>query len=415
MRTLGAVLMVLALSGSVSLQEDGRLRELLRKLDDDAIEVRAAAATSLAELGKAALPALEKAAAEAGAELRERLAEVLRKIRERERLASILPQPSRITLDARDMPIRGVFEKLSRQTGTAIDYSAIPEAGRVTLSLDRVPLWTAIDQVCRASGRVMADVGPEHVVISPDPFIALPGKITDLFCVTLQRVDLSSKGAFGQQDRFEHFGANFHVAWEKGVHPYRVMKRMIELVDENGIEVVTAADNPEFEPTAPIAPDMIRLDFDVDSDRGPGPGATRLARLKVEIDLEFALKFAEVKVGLAAGKFPVDGECPEFSARLLRFERLEDEEVGTLILTPRLPIDGDLGPDTVTVILRDKAGKEYPATLTPVPPTNENEIPYQLGFTQAPEDAVFTEIVIRIPTEVHHERLIVDLKDLPLK
>jgi hypothetical protein len=31
---------------------------------------------------------------------------------------------------------------------------------------------------------------------SPEPYVALPGKMTDLFHITLQRVDLSSKGVF---------------------------------------------------------------------------------------------------------------------------------------------------------------------------------------------------------------------------
>ena len=67
------------------------------------------------------------------------------------------------------------------------------------------------------------------------------------------------------------------------------------------------------------------------------------------------------------------------------------------------------------MVLRDKNGKEYPAIVTEGTPGNEAETPYQLSFPSAPEHMEFTEIHIRIPTEVHRERLEVEFKDLNLK
>src|SRR5262249_39950477 len=129
MRVLAAVLILSSLAAP---QEDLRIQELLRKLDDDSIEARAAAAAALVDLGKAALPALRRAVAGAGVELKDRLSEVVRKIQDRERLAALLPPPSRITLRAENLPLREVFQKVSKQTSTAIDYSEVPEEARVT-------------------------------------------------------------------------------------------------------------------------------------------------------------------------------------------------------------------------------------------------------------------------------------------
>src|SRR5437870_1632586 len=116
MRAWAAVLVLsrVALCGPAE-QEQFRIQALLSKLDDDSIEVRAAAAASLTDLGKPALPALRRAAATAGVELKDRLAEVIRKIQDRDRLAMLLPPPSRITIDAKDRPLREVFEKVSKQ------------------------------------------------------------------------------------------------------------------------------------------------------------------------------------------------------------------------------------------------------------------------------------------------------------
>src|SRR6185503_11199386 len=178
------MLAVFALPPSLGSQEDLRIQELLRKLDDDSIEARASAAAGLIDLGRAALPALKRALVGAGFELRDRLGEVIRKIQDRERLATLLPPPSRITVKAANRPLREVFEIVSKQTSTPIAYSNVPEDARVTVSLDRVPLWKAIDQICRASGKVMADIKGDHVEIQPELFVPLPGKITDLFSVT---------------------------------------------------------------------------------------------------------------------------------------------------------------------------------------------------------------------------------------
>jgi len=45
----------------------------------------------------------------------------------------------------------------------------------------------------------------------------------------------------------------------------------------------------------------------------------------------------------------------------------------------------------------------------------ENETTYEVTFAEAPEIVQLQEIVLRIPAEVHREKLEVDLKDIPLK
>lgn len=394
-------------------QEDLRIQELLRKLDDDSIEARASAAAGLIELGRTALPALKRALVGAGFELRDRLGDVIRKIQDRERLATLLPPLSRISLKATDRPLREVFEKLAKQTSTAIDYSKVPDDARVTVSLDRVPLWKAIDQVCRASGKVMADIKGDHVEIQPEAFVPLPGKITDLFSVTLQRVELSTEVTFGSQERYDQFTARLQVAWGKGARPYYLVARLAELVDQDGNQLI--APNDELEPAVRsfIGAEFIGMDITLPSSRGPGPQATKISKLHVEVEFEFPLKYAEAKIDLAGGKTGGAAECPEFMVRLHKFERQDGNLTALLVMTPKGPLEGEVQSDTV--ILRDKSGKEYSAVVTEGSQANENETPYQLAFPTVPDSVEITELQIRLPTEVHRERIDVEMKDLSLK
>ena len=394
-------------------QEDRRVPELLAKLDDDSIEVRAAAALALIDLGKTALPALRQLIPSAGVELKDRLNEIIRKIQDRDRLSSLLPPPSRISINAKNRPLREVFEKLSKQTTTPIDYSQVPEDAKVTVALDRMPLWKALDRICRASGKVMSEVENDHVVITPEPFVELPGKMTDLFCVTLQKLELSTEVVFGSPDRYDRFNSLFHVSWERGARPYHVTAHIAELVDETGSELVTAGEDAESVLMSSIAPDMIRQDFSLDSPHGPGPQALKIAKLKVEIEFEFPLKYAEVKLDVSTGRVPAAAACAEFDVRLSRLERQEGALTASLVMIPHGPLEGEMTGESV--VLRDKNGKEYPAIVTEGTPGNESETPYQLSFPSAPEHQDFSEIQIRIPTEVHRERLDVELKDLNLK
>jgi len=414
MRALLLVLMAFfTVSPCLRGQEDLRIQELLRKLDDDAIDARASAAAALIEMGKAALPALKRALAGAGIELKDRLGEVIRKIQDRERLSTLLPPLSRITLQAKNQPLREVFAKVSKQTTTPIDYSEVPEDARITVSLDRVPLWKAIDQICRASGKTMADVRSDHVAITPEPYVALPGKLTDLFSVTLQRIELSTEVTFGSQERYEQFTAQLQVGWGKGARPSYLVARIAELVDENGNQLIAPGEEIEAGVRAPVATDAVGQEITLPSSRGPGPQATKINKLHVEVEFEFPLKYAETKIDLSGAKTSGAAECAEFSVRLHKFERQDGTVTGALVMTPKGPLEGEI--QTEAVILRDKKGKEYSVGVSEGSQANENETPYQLTVQNVPEEVEFVELIIRIPTEVHRERIDVDLKDLSLK
>src|SRR5205085_1118821 len=69
---------------SLLAQEDPKLRELIERLSDDEIRVREKAVADLVNLGKAAVPALQRLSASGDVELRSRAASVLKLIAEGE-------------------------------------------------------------------------------------------------------------------------------------------------------------------------------------------------------------------------------------------------------------------------------------------------------------------------------------------
>jgi hypothetical protein len=413
MKRFLAVLCLLAVAWPAPAQDEAQIRRLLQRLDDDSIEVRAAAAAELSRLGSAVLPQLKQALADAGPESRDRLAEIIRKIVERERLSALLPPPSLITLEAKNRPLNEVLQQFGKQSRTPIDLTNVPEDARVTVSLRKAPYWMALEELCRASGRVMAEPEGDRISVTAEPYVALPQLNTSLFRVKLQQIDLTCNGTLGQPDRFEHFGAMFDVCWEKGAKPWRLLARIAELIDESGDDL---AGNDQDGGFTVVPADAIHLMLPVDCQHGPGPQATKIPRLKVEVLLDFPLRYAEVKLPIADGKLPPPGDCPEYSVRLTHLERQEGNLVASLTLTPGVsPIEGaDLLPESV--VLRDAKGILHTATMRPDPQPSDTEFKIEAVFSDAPAaETQWRELTVRLPADVHHEKLEIDLKDVPLK
>lgn len=411
MTRVASVVVVLALSGALPAQEDDRIRTLLQRLDDDSIEVRAASAGDLSKLGKTVVPLLKRVSSDAGPEMRDRLAEIIRRIEDRERLAALLPAPSRISLNARNRPLREVFESLMKQSRTPIDLSQVPQDARVTVSLREVPYWTALEEICRANGHVMVTPEADHLSVTAEPYAAIPRLTTPLFRVTLEQIDLTCNGTLGQPDRFDHFSALFHVAWEKGAQPWRLSGRIVEILDEKGDDL-SGSDSEQV--VSSIAPDSIHAQLLLGDPHGPGPQATKLSRMKVEVLLDFPLRFAEVRLPIAEGKLPPAVECPEFSVHIDRLDRQDGLLVVALTMMPGTnPPDGDLLSEGI--LLQDVKGNAHTGQIRADPQSPQEGSKMEITFADAPPIAQLKELVVRIPAEVHREKLEVDLKDLPLK
>jgi WD40 repeat protein len=109
----------------------------------------------LQEVGPAALPALQAALAGTARDRQARLQEVIEQIEVAEAL-----QPVRVRLNFHDVPVAEAVQALDRAFGMSLVYApkvpAEPGPARlVSLELDGVPFWEALDRFCQAAGLVV--------------------------------------------------------------------------------------------------------------------------------------------------------------------------------------------------------------------------------------------------------------------
>ncbi len=112
--------------------------------------LRDRAARSLVEVGPPALGALSKAAAHPKAEVRRRAGDVRDQIEVARAVA-----PRLVGLKLTDAPLADAVEALARQSAIPLRYAPGLAGGvprRVTLHLNNVPFWEALDRLCRAGG-----------------------------------------------------------------------------------------------------------------------------------------------------------------------------------------------------------------------------------------------------------------------
>lgn len=403
----------LALAGVVFLAQDAGLRELMDRLEDDSIDVRTQAMAEIVRRGREALPALKGEHAKARGERRERLAEAIRAVGERDRLRNVLPPASRVTLKGKDRPLGEVLDALARQSRTPIEAGGVGRDQRVSVELAGVPFWKALDEVCKASGKVMYAVELDKVVLTAEPYAALPKAFSDGFAALVQRLELTTSAAFGAGNKQEQFLAAVQLCWEKGTSPSFLRLRLHELVDDKGTNLRDdgSQDFTLAAEGAPAAPSGLFHGFSVYAGRIPAPEAARLARFRFTVDCEFALDYTGVTFAnpeTAAGSVE---RCDKFTAHLQRCFR-SGGTVRADLAFPRSTGVPALFP-TQAIRFKDRDGREYPAEFQGSS-ADDTSIVYILQGN-VPEKVVLTELSIKVPNRLHVERIEADLRDVPLK
>ncbi|HEV3027831.1 MAG TPA: hypothetical protein VG457_09680, partial [Planctomycetota bacterium] len=151
--------LILALVLACLPQDDATIRDWIRALDDDSAQVRDKALAALVGAGAAAEPELKRAAQNGGVETRARAADALRAIGWKRRYD---PGPSLITIHRDKAALQEVLEELAKQSGTPLKFDDLEKEtreGRVTVHLDKVPLFGALEAVCRSHGKVDLEPG----------------------------------------------------------------------------------------------------------------------------------------------------------------------------------------------------------------------------------------------------------------
>lgn len=154
MRRLLSLSLTVATIGVAAAAPPAPPEALVEKLGDGSYREREAAGKALLKLGPAALAALDKAAANPDAEVRERAAALAGQIRKADENAKRLVPPT-LTLDYTGVPLGTAVADLKAKTGIplALDPAGVADPVRnVTLKTGPVAPWEAVDALCRAAG-----------------------------------------------------------------------------------------------------------------------------------------------------------------------------------------------------------------------------------------------------------------------
>jgi len=393
--------------------QETSLRELMERLQDDAIDAREEAAAELVRRGAAALAPLREAIKSASGERRLRLEEAVRRIEEKQRVAAVLRPATLVSVEATDRPLRQVLEELSKASGTLIEWANVPEDVRVTWRASKLPFWEALDEACRASGKFTYEVAQDRVRPVAGKHADFPRRAHGPFAISLRQIEMRVRGDFGGGAPSEQTSPRFVVCWEKGTQPDRVFLTPVEVRDDRGTDLLSrrrnvVAHHPEIARGHIAAPSLHLWINQV-----PDAEATRLARLRFEVTVEFHLEFAGVSFRTGPAWAPSTQPCEKFSATLEKFSRDGNAAHLRLKITP---VDGRReGIQALKVRFTDKDGKVQQEPLGRHGSSRSGK-----AFTIASDLHLANlgeviEISVVAPSRVHTEKIDCDFKDIPIK
>jgi hypothetical protein len=282
-----------------------RIDEVLSRLNDDAVEVRDAALKELVGLGPPALPLLQARLEKLEAETKGRVQEACRRIEAAAALARVLPPLRKVTLEAKDKPLKEVVEEIARQTGLPIDPGNGSFETPVTLSLkDALPL-EALDAACQATKGALYQIIDEEghgmamfrrrrgaapagsrIALESGTWVPYPAQYVRHYKVRVTQVSLNKVNAFDDVRRTGQLSID--LQWPPDVKPDRMLRfRVSELKDEQGRSLLQKEDEDDG-----MARERIRRGWGVGAQHSvqfkyPEAGAKKIGILRGEAGVEF--------------------------------------------------------------------------------------------------------------------------------
>lgn len=214
-------------------QEDPRIARLAEELLDDSITVREKAAVELADLGKAAVPTLERLRRSGDIELRSRAGAILKAIAENQVVGRHWQRGPRITLDFDQAPVAKVLEALARQARDKFKFDASELQDPVTIKVKDAPFFGALESLCRAASDLTWEVEGDGLTFTKKHRPPYPAKRQGEFQVWLDGITFSREYDFTGNAR-STFQLGVVSAWEAGIVPVAVEQKLTEILDEDG-------------------------------------------------------------------------------------------------------------------------------------------------------------------------------------
>lgn len=257
---------------------DAKVRRLVRRLDDDELNVRVQAEKDLIALGPAALDLLPEETDDLSAEVKQRLASV-RAALENQAVQSAV-QGTTVTLHG-EMSLAEAMSALEKQTGNKV-VGVEGRDGRVRADFDETPFWAALDQLL---DQAQLDVNPyggygDRITVVARPKEELP-RYGRADYQGIFRFEAKSIQAVRNLRNPEISGLKvlLDVAWEPRSRPISLEQPLdaVSAVDEHGNAVPVDGDSVELHANvqADIPSVEMYLPFQL-----PGRKVTKIASLE---------------------------------------------------------------------------------------------------------------------------------------
>ncbi len=280
-------------------QEPSRLRDLVDRLKEDSIEAREKAAEEIVELGRAAVAYLEPLRRSEDAELRARVASILRSIELNETLRRFYRRGPRISLDLAGVPAAEALAELARRAGDSFRFDPADFREPVTLRLSEVPFWDALHELARAAPALAWTFEDDALRFERRPRPPYPARRQGEFSVWVDGIAFSREHDFTGVPR-ESFTVGLNVAWERGIAPAGLETRITEITDDRG-QSLLAQDRGWVYPRLEAPKGRTRRDEFRYALPGGGDGIKRIARLAGVAAVSFPLAYEDAEIELGAG------------------------------------------------------------------------------------------------------------------
>lgn len=157
------------------IQSPSRVHQLTRHLSDEALECRESATAQLIALGPDALAEIRDQFESVGdPETQARLNAVIEVLAAQDRLVRRVGRPPLVSVSVCEKPLVGALDQLSRQSGMPVLSAGLPLDLKVSMEASGVPVWMAIDNLCRSHGGIKPIWSTDRVTLVPGVFVETP-------------------------------------------------------------------------------------------------------------------------------------------------------------------------------------------------------------------------------------------------
>ena len=312
------IALVVLLLGNWCPQEDPRLRDLIEHLSDDEIRVREKAVADLVDLGKAAVPALQRLSVSSGdVELRARAASVLKRIAEGEIVSRHWKRGARITLVSEGAPVASVLEDLERQAGDSFLYDPADLQDPVVVSIKDLPFWDAVEALCRAAPRLTWEGDGNSLRFSRRERPPYPARRQEEFAVWLDGITFNRDFDFTGVAR-STFTILLATAWDAGIAPAGIDQKLTEVLDEDGTNLMANDRFGGYGARMDIPKGRVRKEAVYAPLPQGSTGVRKFAKVKGYATFYFPRSYQDVSFDLQASTVPAQLERLNIAVRNFR-------------------------------------------------------------------------------------------------